>query len=222
MSQQVPPEGDRGYPPPGASGDRPDTPRYDPDADGPDGPFAAPPPVGGAPGSAPAYGAPPYGAPERAPEYGAAPYGSPYGQSPYGQPGPGQGAYGRDAQPRNGLGTAALVLGVLGLLSVITLITFPIGIVLALLAVVLGVIGRRRVKRGEATNGGAALTGLILGALSLLIGAAIVAVFGFAASMFGDEIGSYQECLAQAGQDQAAVAQCNAEFQESVVEQQQG
>jgi hypothetical protein len=207
MSQQVPPEGGRGYPPPGGGGERPDAPRDDPHASGPDQPFAAPPP-GGAPGSAPAYGAPEYGAPA-------------YG-SPYGQPGPGQGSYGASAQPRNGLSTAALVLGVLGLLSVITLVTFPIGIVLALLAVVLGVIGRRRAKRGEATNGGLALAGLILGVLSLVIGAAIIALFGFAASMFGDEIGSYQDCLTQAGQDQAAIEQCNVQFQESVVEQQQG
>lgn len=221
MSQQVPPEGGRGYPPPGAGGERPDTPRSDPDARGPDQPFAGPP--GGAPGSAPPFGAPERGAPGHGTDpYGAPAYGSPYGQPAYGEPGPGQGSYGGPAQRRNGLGTAALVLGVLGLLSVITLVTFPIGIVLALLAVVLGIIGRRRVKRGEATNGGAALAGLILGVLSLLIGAAILALFGFAASMFGDELGSYQECLTQAGQDQAAVQQCNVQFQESVVEQQQG
>lgn len=215
MSEHVPPEPGRGYPPPG-SGDRPsreagrgpDAPRHGESAGGPDQP------VGGLPPGA--AGQTPYGEP-----YGA-PYGAPYGQPGYGQSGAGQGAYGQPGQPRNGLGTAALAVGILALLSVITVITFPVGTVLGVVAIVLGFLARRRVKRGEATNGGSALAGLVLGVVSLLIGIVLFALIGAAASMFGDEIMSYQECVAQAGNDQAAIAECDAQLQDSVVEQQQG
>jgi uncharacterized membrane protein len=74
---------------------------------------------------------------------------------------------------RNGLGTAALVLGIF---AVITCWTVVGGIVLGLLAVIFGVIGRRRATRVEASNGSAALAGALLGALGLVLTIALVAV----------------------------------------------
>ena len=69
--------------------------------------------------------------------------------------------------PRNGLGTAALVLGILAVLFGV--LFFPLGFLLALAGIGVGIAGRRRATRGEATNGGAALTGLILSVVGLLI-----------------------------------------------------
>src|SRR5665213_3215703 len=50
---------------------------------------------------------------------------------------------------RNGLGTTALVLGVIAVVLSWTVVG---GIILGVLAVVFGIVGRGRAKRGEATN----------------------------------------------------------------------
>ncbi len=137
-------------------------------------------------------------------------YGQQPGQPPYGQPAYGQPAYGQPpvVGKKNGLGIAALVLGILALL---TSFVFG-GIVLGIPAIILGIIGRGRVKRGEADNGGMALTGIILGVIALLIS---IAVITFAASFF-DEFGSLSECLQSAGQDQSAIDQCGVDFEQEV------
>jgi hypothetical protein len=69
---------------------------------------------------------------------------------------------------KNGLGTAALVLGILSI--------FPFcGLVIpGVLAVVFGLVGRARAKRGEANNGGVALAGVITGVIGLVISALLV------------------------------------------------
>lgn len=76
-----------------------------------------------------------------------------------------------NAAPRNGMGTAALVLGIIGL---VLLCAYGVGIILAVIAIVLGVIGLRRVKKGVATNRGMALIGVVLGIVTLVVGAIIM------------------------------------------------
>lgn len=93
----------------------------------------------------------------------------PYGAPVYGAP-----AYGGPVVARNGFGTTALVLGILATLG--SLFVLP-GIVLGIIAIVFGFLGRRRAKRQQATNGGAALAGLISGAVGLAISVAIIVVF---------------------------------------------
>ena len=137
---------------------------------------------------------PPPGAPPP-PGYGGPPPG--YGGGP-----PGYGGYGRQA--KNGMGIAALVLGIIGLLSSF----FLVGGLFGLLAVIFGVMGRGRAKRGEATNGGMALAGLILGALAL----AIALFVGVIIAMFADDISSYADCVEQA-QTQAEIDKCARDFQ---------
>jgi hypothetical protein len=100
------------------------------------------------------------------------PQGPPPGQGP--GPGPG-GSYQVGGYPaargrRNGMGTAALVLGVVGLVLVILLLFSPLGAFLGLLAVLFGILGLIRANRGEADNRGQALAGLICGAVALLFG----------------------------------------------------
>jgi hypothetical protein len=72
--------------------------------------------------------------------------------------------------PRNGVGTAALILGLVGLPFFLTGLTAPIAIVLGLIAIPLALTGLARVRRREATNRGAAVTGLILGTLAVALG----------------------------------------------------
>lgn len=70
---------------------------------------------------------------------------------------------------RNGLGVAALVLGIIGTLSGIPMILFWLAGPLGLLALIFGLVGMGRVKKGQATNKGVAVTGTILGALGIVL-----------------------------------------------------
>ncbi|WP_407549669.1 DUF4190 domain-containing protein [Streptomyces sp. Pv4-95] len=87
-------------------------------------------------------------------------------------------------RPSNGFGTAALVVGIVGALLGISII---FGIVLGVLAIVFGALGRAKATRGEATNGGMALAGLILGGVALLISAVVIALALIGASHPRDE-----------------------------------
>lgn len=69
-------------------------------------------------------------------------------------------------QPRNGLGTAALVCGVLSLLGCL-----PVGP----LAVIFGINGQMRARRGGATNGSSAVAGIVTGAIGTALALAAVA-----------------------------------------------
>ncbi|MEU2620271.1 DUF4190 domain-containing protein [Streptomyces sp. NPDC007157] len=159
----------------------------------PANPFAAP----GAPGAyaAPSpYAPPPYPQsaavppPPMAPDGpGQVPYGYPAAPAPgpgYGYPGQpfppypgGPGGYGgwpgMQPMPNNGLGTASLVTGII---SVVGFCAWPIALVMGVLAIVFGSIGRARVGRGEATNGGQALAGIICGSVGLVLVVGFIAV----------------------------------------------
>ncbi|QOV47789.1 DUF4190 domain-containing protein [Streptomyces chromofuscus] len=111
------------------------------------------------PGQVPyGYPAAGYGYPPPQPAYaaqhthGAAGY--------YGWPG-GQG------EPSNGLGTAGMVVGII---SVAGFCLWPVAILLGILGVIFGGIGRAKANRGEATNAGQALAGIICGVVGLVLG----------------------------------------------------
>ncbi|MGW2088437.1 DUF4190 domain-containing protein [Streptomyces sp. NPDC001880] len=81
---------------------------------------------------------------------------------------------------RNGLGIAALVLGVIGAVSGLIPFLFWMAGILGLIALVLGLAGRGRAKRGEATNKGVTTFGAVLGLVSLIL-AVVGAVITFKA-----------------------------------------
>ncbi|MES9510122.1 DUF4352 domain-containing protein [Streptomyces sp. NPDC000609] len=81
---------------------------------------------------------------------------------------------------RNGLGIAALVLGVIGAVSGLVPFLFWLAGVLGLIALILGLAGRGRAKRGEATNKGVTTFGAVLGLISLIL-AVVGAVITFKA-----------------------------------------
>ncbi|MER6913142.1 DUF4352 domain-containing protein [Streptomyces sp. NPDC000594] len=93
---------------------------------------------------------------------------------PYGQQG--QQGYGHQPpyQPprpmRNGLGTAALVLGLIGTISGLIPLLFWLGGTLGLIALILGLSGRGRVKRGEAGNKKVATIGALFGLIAMVAG----------------------------------------------------
>ena len=164
---------------------------------------------------------PPYPYPP-APYQGGPYQGGPYPGGPY-HGGPYQGGYppppmqygdyypAGPAAPKNGLGTAALVIAIVALISSVSVVG---GILLGVVAVILGFIARGRVKSGEANNGGVALAGIILGIISIIAGLAFIAIW---VGLFREVgAGGYIDCLQRAGQDSAAVQQCSDEFRESM------
>lgn len=88
---------------------------------------------------------------------------------PPGPPTTGQHWPGATPGPANGLGVTALVLGIVGLalsfVPLIGVIAWP----LVILGIVFGAIGRTRVTRRQATNGGQATAGLVLSILGLVV-----------------------------------------------------
>jgi Domain of unknown function (DUF4190) len=65
--------------------------------------------------------------------------------------------------PKNGLGIASLVVAIVALLLSVSVIG---GVILGFAAVILGLAARARVRRGEATNGGVAIGGIVLGIIA--------------------------------------------------------
>ena len=112
---------------------------------------------------------------------------------PAGPPGGALPHFDPSAAPNNGLAVASLVIGIGALVTSPVLIGLGLGIA----AVVIGVLARRRVKRGEtAHGGGVALVGVVLGVIATAIGLVVgaILVFGFATGQFNS---TYQHCLGE-------------------------
>lgn len=126
--------------------------------------------------------------------------------------GRGAAAVGSTNGVRNGLGTAAMVLGIIGVITCWTVIG---GIILGLLAIVLGAIARRRVERGEATNGGVALSGVILGLVGLVLAVALVALGATFVFHHKKAISNLESCDRNAT-TQAQKNRCSQQFSHAV------
>ena len=112
---------------------------------------------------------------------------------------------------RNGFGTAALVLGILAIPGAFTVVG---GVLLGILAIIFGAIGRSRAKRGLATNGGIALAGLITGAVGLVLAVAFVAIgVGLLNSGSGQKL---RDCIDQAGADRTAQQVCQDQLRDTL------
>src|SRR4029453_13316289 len=84
--------------------------------------------------------------------------------------GAGYGAASAARPRRNGMGTAALVIGAVALGLAVLILFAPLGVLLGLVALILGIVGLVRANRGQADNRGQAVAGLATGALALVIG----------------------------------------------------
>lgn len=121
-----------------------------------------------------------------------------------------------DAPPQSrplgsGLAIAALVLGILALLTFWTVFG---GILLGLIAIVLGVIALRRVRKGIAAGRGMAIAGVILGTLGLLGSLLWIALIAW---VFNSSGGSdLTECVSNANGDQTKIEQCQRDFQRNL------
>ncbi|MFG2718034.1 DUF4190 domain-containing protein [Streptomyces sp. NPDC048416] len=111
------------------------------------------------------YGYPAY--PQQPAQTGGYP-GYPGQQPSYGYPG-----WAGMSAPQNGFGTAAMVLGIIACASMFC--TWGIaGIVLGVLALIFGLLGKGRAARGEANNRGQAVAGVVMGIIGIVLGIAIL------------------------------------------------
>lgn len=117
--------------------------------------MSMPPPPGNDSGQYPGHGQEQY-----PPQYGQ-------GQGPQHPPG-----YG----PRNGMGIAALILGIVGLLFCIVPFTAWIGIILGIVGTILGAVGISRARKRIATNLTMSIIGTVLSVLAIIAGIASLAV----------------------------------------------
>ncbi|WP_245873350.1 DUF4190 domain-containing protein, partial [Streptomyces phaeoluteigriseus] len=69
--------------------------------------------------------------------------------------------------PSNGMGMAAMVLGIV---AAVGFCLWPVAIITGVLALIFGLIGRSKANRGEASNPGQALAGVICGTVGILLG----------------------------------------------------
>lgn len=152
---------------------------------------APPPPPGGRPPGSPPPGAPPPGGPA--------------------DPGPQRWDVPEPDRPggdTNGValgalltGIGALVFSLVGILLIPLFVSVPAG----LIAIGLGVAGRRRANRG-ADRGAQAVGGIVAGALGLLISglwiAGLVVFGGQFLDAFGDDIREFEECVEETGDEE--------------------
>lgn len=109
--------------------------------------------------------------------------------------------------PKNGLGIAALIIAIVGLVFCWSVVG---GVILGVAAVIIGFVARGRVKRGEATNGGVAIAGIVLGCLAIVVSLVFIPIY---IGLFKESgFGNYVECMQSAGTDQAAQKKCEDSF----------
>ena len=120
-------------------------------------------------------------APSAPPELGAPP--PPQGQTVYIE------------RAGNGIAVAAMVCGIVGAIFGVIPITGVIALALGLVALVLGIMGRRRVKREPAVGRkGSATAGIVLGVIAITLGIIGIAIVNDAAN----DLSSTADCLDKA------------------------
>ncbi|WP_410611640.1 MmpS family transport accessory protein [Amycolatopsis sp. lyj-109] len=109
------------------------------------------------------------------------------------------------APPRNGLGTAGFVLGLLGLvfspIPIVGVVAWP----LVVLGLILSAVGVARVRSGKATNKGLAIAGVIVSLLGLVVCILWTVVIGKAINDVNQEATAHHTIVYQVSGDAKAV-----------------
>ncbi|MFC8431710.1 DUF4190 domain-containing protein [Streptomyces sp. NPDC057253] len=123
--------------------------------------------------------------------------GGPGGPAGYGYPGYPQAPQGYGwappMPPQNGMGVAAMVLGILS--CALFCMYGILSLVLGVLAIVFGIKGRKRAERGEATNHGQAQAGFIMGIIGTILGIAVIVLLaiGITAAINSEDDSDYYD-----------------------------
>jgi hypothetical protein len=119
------------------------------------------------------------------------------------------------AQPRNGLGVAALVIGVASLVAAISFILFPLALIAALAGLVIGIVALTRRAQTRAANQGQAIAGVVCNVLALALAITFSVQFGTWAARNSAVFTRFDNCLIQSG-NRTEVSQCIARFANDV------
>ena len=119
------------------------------------------------------------------------------------------------ARPRNGLGVAALVLGVGSLVAAASFLLFPLALVGGVVGAILGAVGIARASSGRATNQGQAAAGLACSVIALILAAVLAVRVGTWVTHNTGPLGRLDKCLTKAS-GRASVADCFATFAKEV------
>ncbi len=179
-----------------------------------------PPPPGPPPGGPPPGGPPPGGQPPSGPPPPGGPPGWGWSGGPDGPPPAYSGGGGQPPAATNGAALAAVIVGILSLLlAVIGFLVLPLFLAVpgAIVAIVLGVVGRRRARDG-APRAGQALTGLITGIAGLVVSgiwiAVIIVLGGQFLDEFSTELAELEACIEETGDEDL----CTERFSDEVVD----
>ena len=118
-------------------------------------------------------------------------------------------------RPRNGIGVAALVLGVSGLVAVASFVLFPLGLVAGIVGLVLGVIGISRASAGRATNRGQAIAGVVCCVLAVILAIDLSVRVGTWVARNTSTFTRFDSCVAGAA-NRTDVSNCIAAFAREV------
>jgi membrane-bound ClpP family serine protease len=118
-------------------------------------------------------------------------------------------------RPGNGLGVAALVLGVASLVAAVSFVMFPLALPGGLLAAILGAIAVSRGRASGATSHGQAIAGIVCGVVALIVAVVFAVRFGTFVANNTSVFTSFDNCIAKAG-DRTAVSNCIAQFANDV------
>ena len=115
------------------------------------------------------------------------------------------------ARPANGLGVAALVLGVASLVAAVSFVMFPLALPGGLCAAILGAIAVSRGRTRGATSHGQAIAGIVCGVLALVVAVVFAVRFGTFVARNTNVFTTFDNCIAKAG-NRSAVSSCIARF----------
>ncbi len=110
------------------------------------------------------------------------------------------------------MAVTALVLGLIALIGSVTVV---VGILFGLIAIILGFIASGKAKRGQGGGRGMAIAGIITGMLGVVVAIGLIAL---GASLLNSDTGqNLRDCLQDAGSDQAAIDECERDFQDDLL-----
>ena len=115
------------------------------------------------------------------------------------------------ARPSNGVGVAALVLGVASLVAAVSFVLFPLALPGGLFATILGIIAVSRGRARGATSHGQAIAGIVCGVLALVVVVVFTVRIGTFVANNTSVFTMFDNCIAKAG-DRSAVSSCIARF----------
>ena len=113
--------------------------------------------------------------------------------------------------PKNGMGIAALILGIVALVSSWSVLG---GFVFGIAAAITGFVGYRRVKAHQADNMAVTISGSVLGILAIIISVAFIAIWNGFLGQIG--YSDYSACMREAGANQTAANACIQQFQKHI------